>query len=674
MAWELVSLISAISGLVTLFIIYAYLFIVDKKKFIAFWALSWVTWLFNYYFMLMIYKSSLDRLYILGSQVCFLLSSFFLIIGTYIFLNKKIPEKAALIFAVNMIWLVVSISQGFSFYVITIPVTLTLSFIHIWTGLLFLKNKNVKGNIELFVGSTFILWGLHQIDYPFINITYGFSPGAFFIAALLGVTSIAGVLILYIQVSRKELELSEERFRMLTDNAQDIVYRFELIPEARFEYVSPASEKMLGYSPEDFYRNPYIFMSIIHPEEKERFESFYKNPALLNKPVVTRIINKNGMVSWVEFRNTLTYGEDGELLKIEGIIRDVTEQKEKENEIKYLSFYDKLTNLYNRAFFEAELKRLDTERQLPLTIVVGDVNGLKLLNDTFGHKEGDRLLKIVSGIIKRSCRNEDIIARYGGDEFIILLPKTDKIMAQNITRRIKENIMAAMDEVLPISISLGLATKEGVNQSVDDVIKEAEDNMYTNKLMESKNMRFFLIETLEKKLSEKDYHDKDHIKRVKKLANEMGRKLGLSNGELEELNTLVALHDIGKISLPKDILLKEDRLSPSEMKTLQRHCEIGYRIACASAVSHNVADAILYHHENWDGSGYPYGLKEKQIPYISRIFAIVDAYDAMTNYRPYKKTLSHEEAVKELKNSAGTQFDPELVEVFVNVIDKLMVQ
>jgi diguanylate cyclase (GGDEF)-like protein/PAS domain S-box-containing protein len=623
--------------------------------------------------MFKIYNSPLDRMYVFGSQVCFLLCSLFLILGVCLFLNKKIPEGVYIVLTINLIWVAIAMSQNLSFYAITIPVTTTLGIAHMWTGILFLKSRKLEGSMENFVGSVFILWGLHQIDYPFINMFHGFVPGAFFISTILGIFSIICMLLLYFQCSRQELRTNEKKYKMLIDNVNDIIYRYQFLPEAGFEYVSPASEKILGYTPDDFYKNPYFLKQIAHPEEKEKFNNIFKMPVLFKEPIETQFITRLGDEIWAEIRSTLTYDKEGELVKMEGIIRDITGQKKSEEQIKHLGFHDKLTNLYNRAFFEVELKRLDTQRQLPLTIIIGDVNGLKLLNDTFGHKEGDRLLKIVSSIIKKSCRKEDIIARYGGDEFIIILPKTGKETAQKVIRKIKSNVMEVMDETIPISIALGLSVKEEVEQNIEDVVEQAEDNMYANKLMESKNIRYFLLEALEKKLKDKDYHDEGHVDRVKKITAKVGKYLKLSQGELEELSSLVSLHDIGKIAMPKDILHKRGKLSKCEKEVLNKHCEIGYRIANASAVSVNVADAVLYHHENWDGSGYPFGLKGEQIPYITRIFAVADVYDVMTNYRPYKETLTHREAIKEIEENAGTQFDPNVVKAFISVVDKINV-
>lgn len=359
---------------------------------------------------------------------------------------------------------------------------------------------------------------------------------------------------------------------------------------------------------------------------------------------------------------------DGKGNKIGAIesIRDITRQKQDEERVRYLSFYDKLTGLYNRAFFEEELKRLDTDRQLPLSIIIGDVNGLKLVNDAFGHQDGDELLVKVAQLLKDTCREEDIISRWGGDEFAILLPRTSEEYARKLYHRIKSSCRKAGSYPLQISISLGVAAKEYTWQNTLDVLKEAEDRMYRNKLLESKSNRSSFIVSLEKTLWMKSHETKEHTHRLRRIVVNMGRILGLPQNELDNLTLLAALHDIGKIAIPNNILDKPDRLTPDEWETMKKHPEIGYRIALSSPELSPIAEAILMHHERWDGSGYPLGKKGEGIQLNARILAIADAYDVMVNGRPYQKGISHKEAIQELSRCCGSQFDPELTPIFIN--------
>jgi diguanylate cyclase (GGDEF)-like protein len=347
-----------------------------------------------------------------------------------------------------------------------------------------------------------------------------------------------------------------------------------------------------------------------------------------------------------------------------------TRSKVTEERLKYLSFHDVLTGLYNRSYFEEELKRLDVKRQLPLSIIMGDVNGLKLVNDTLGHQTGDKLIREAGKILKKICRKEEIICRWGGDEFAILLPRADRVAAEKICDRIRKACEEGGEESIPLSFGLGTGSKENPDQPIESVLKEAEDNMYRDKLLDSRSSRFSMIVFFQKALAEKSAETPEHGRRIRDLALKVGDALGLSNRELEELDILAALHDIGQIAIPGDILSKPCYLDSEEWELMKKHPEIGERIVRTVPNLIDIAEAILCHHEYWDGTGYPRKLREEQIPLLSRILAIADAYDVMTGGRPYKKAVSHQEAIDEIRKCAGTQFDPELVGQFIKLVSR----
>ena len=346
------------------------------------------------------------------------------------------------------------------------------------------------------------------------------------------------------------------------------------------------------------------------------------------------------------------------------------ERKSSEERIKHLSFHDSLTGLYNRAYFEEELERYNFPRYYPLSIVMLDVNGLKVINDTFGHQEGDRLLQHLSQILTSVSRQGDILARIGGDEFAILLPSTTSEEAHKFCQRIKKACQQDKIELIYLrpNISLGHATQEGKYKDVNSLLKVADRNMYQDKLFNGKSREKHFLEAFRIILAERDPHTSDHAQRLQELALSLGKRVGLTEYQLGNLKLLALLHDIGKIGIPDSILFKTYTLTPSEWKKMREHSRIGYRMAKNIPDFAPIAREILYHHEHWDGNGYPDGLKGEDIPLLSRIISIVDAYDVMQSRRSYKGAVSKTEALKEIKKYAGTQFDPQLVEIFLKIV------
>ena len=383
------------------------------------------------------------------------------------------------------------------------------------------------------------------------------------------------------------------------------------------------------------------------------------------------LISKNGTKRIISSSKAFIRDESASILGEVIVFRDVTVEKQKEEEVRYLGYHDKLTGLYNRAYFEDELERLDDDRYLPLGLIMGDSNGLKMVNDAFGHEEGDKLLKRIAEVFKSVCSDDDIVARVGGDEFAIILPYTNNEKVTGIVSRIKEMCSNGTVDPISPSIALGTAFKETESQDIKKVYKLAEDRMYNNKLVESKSIRSSIISSLKKTLEERTHETEAHAKRLKELSMKLGRLMGLYDNELDELSLLATLHDIGKIAIPDYILGKPSSLSDDEWKIMKNHCEIGYRIAVASPELAPIANLILSHHERWNGTGYPQELKGEEIPLLSRIIAVVDAYDAMTNDRPYHGAVPNESALKELERCSGTQFDPYIVEKFIEIISSM---
>ncbi len=353
------------------------------------------------------------------------------------------------------------------------------------------------------------------------------------------------------------------------------------------------------------------------------------------------------------------------------VMNDISQGKKAEERLTYLSMHDALTGLYNRAYFEEEMRRLGEGRHASVGMIICDVDGLKLINDTFGHSTGDSLLVAAAGVIKNPFRTGDMVSRIGGDEFAVLLPDCDRMRIENACHRIAFNVKKYNEKhpELPLSVSIGFAVCSGTD-SMLDLFKEADNNMSREKLHRSRSARSTIVQALMKTLEARDFITANHSKRLQGLVANLARAAGLPDYKLSDLRLLARFHDIGKIGLADRILFKPGPLTSGEALEMQRHCEIGSRIAQSVHDLLPIADWILKHHEWWNGQGYPLQLKGEEIPLESRILAIADAYEAMTSNRPYRKAISKERAVDEIRKYAGIQFDPLIANIFIESLQE----
>ena len=354
-------------------------------------------------------------------------------------------------------------------------------------------------------------------------------------------------------------------------------------------------------------------------------------------------------------------------------VKDITERKKMEMLLEHNSIHDYLTGAYNRRYFESRLKRLNNKKYFPVSVITADINGLKVINDAFGQEEGDKLIKKTAKIVLSQSRESDILFRVGGDEFILLMPNTDGKTALKVLNGIqsaseKEN---KKTKLFDISIALGFSTKQNLDQTFDDVISVAEKYMYQRKVLERKSVHNAVIASIKATLNEKNEETEEHCERLIELSKMMADKINLSQKEKDELELLASLHDLGKIGIDERILNKPGKLTEEEWYEMKKHPEIGYRIALSSPELAPIAEYILHHHERWDGKGYPQNLAGEEIPYLSRLIAAMDAYDAMTQDRPYRKRMSEEEALQEIKKNKGLQFDPKIAETFIELIKQV---
>lgn len=471
-----------------------------------------------------------------------------------------------------------------------------------------------------------------------------------------------------ITIERKneyDLKISENRYRTLVNemlqgiaiyegNSEDeevASYKFVGGNESHERLTNIITEKSMGKSIRDLF--PQL--------GKESYEK-------LNYVVMTgkSLYYQSNFIETGLFLEVTFYSP--QKLQLAVIINDITQRRQLEMKLEYLSYHDQLTGLYNRRFYEEELIRIDNEKNLPIAIIMADVNGLKLVNDSFGHAMGDELIKKVAEILKNGCRSTDIISRIAGDEFIIFLPKTTNDEAAQIVEHIKELEFKEKAGSIGISVAFGYETKMNIDENINEIIKKAENNMYKIKLFESPSVRGKTINTIISTLNEKNKREEEHSYRVSKLCEDMGHALALSQDSINELKTVGLLHDIGKIAIEENILNKPGKLTVEEFEEIKRHPEVGYRILSTVNEMSEMSEYVLAHHERWNGNGYPKKLKGEDIPLQSRIIAIADAYDAMISERSYRSALSEEAAIKELTVNAGIQFDAKLVKLFIEKV------
>jgi diguanylate cyclase (GGDEF)-like protein/PAS domain S-box-containing protein len=468
--------------------------------------------------------------------------------------------------------------------------------------------------------------------------------------------------------AEEKLRESEEKFRQLAETIREVFYISE---QGITRYVSPAYMEIWGRSPQHLYEVPKSILDTVHPEDRDRVLSSLRMKNQGEVEEVYRIVRPDGSIRWIKDRSFPIHDDTGKTHRVVGIAADITDLKLGEEKLKYLSLHDSLTGLYNRIYFEEEINRIEKGRYDTVGILSCDVDGLKLVNDTLGHDQGDRLLRTAARVIKECFREGDLVARIGGDEFSVLLPDTTESTVENACQRIQEAVASynLTNPQLPLSISVGFAINDGGYRSLKDLFKEADNQMYQKKLYGTKSVRSAIVKTLLNTLKARDHTAESHIIRLERLLAGIAASMGLPESTRSDLSLFAKFHDIGKVGIADAILFKESPLTPEEWADMKRHCEIGYRIALSAPELVPIADWILKHHEWWNGQGYPLCLKGEEIPIECRLLAIAETYEALTGVCSYRKTYSHSEAAAELRRFSGKQFDPKLLEKFLQLLE-----
>ncbi len=475
---------------------------------------------------------------------------------------------------------------------------------------------------------------------------------------------------LYAIKANQELVSANTRFREMVEHAPILaIHGFD--GEGRILYWNRTAEKLYGFAKEEVLGQKVTSEKMGYALHRQ-FQEVLRNPPIVGEEQVwegevpNRLGQQKSVLSFV-----MPVGGSQQASEYMRMDVDISQNKRMEQELDFSSSHDQLTGLCNRNCFEQEMVRLEKSGDVCQGVIVCDLDGLKLINDTMGHQAGDALLIAAAKILQRLFRSSDMVARVGGDEFAILLSAGGRADVATAAGRIEEHVANhnRTSPDLPLSLSVGFAVRETSVQRIRDLFIEADNNMSRKKLHLSQSNRSSVVQTLAKALEARDFITEGHADRLASMVVSVAQELGFSEHRLSDLRLLAKFHDIGKVGIKDKILFKPTKLSEEETAAMRQHCAIGYRIAQASPDLVPIADWIFKHHEWWDGTGYPLGLSGENIPLECRILSVADAFDAMVSDRPYRKGLPHEHAVEELYCCAGSQFDPKLVPIFLKVIE-----
>lgn len=476
---------------------------------------------------------------------------------------------------------------------------------------------------------------------------------------------------MHIQKNKEQIVAEVLNFQVTTsilDHVSDYVWVkniegvYGAVSESLAKRLNLASDSMIGKTDYDLYAT-------------ELADTYVKNDRLVIEKRETIVFQEydiivGGEKRFFEVSKSPIYDVSGNITGIVGISRDITERKRIEDQLRYAGYHDALTGLYNRNFFERLLQRLHQQGTEKIGLLVCDIDGLKLVNDALGHVAGDRRLKRAAALLNKAIGYPKFLARIGGDEFAAIIPGATPEKLDAASKSIHRALLRynRSSREIPLNIAVGYAMADIDHQDFCKIFKEADNAMYRDKMLHAQSNRSVIVNTVMQMLKARDFITEGHAERLQQLVGLLGERLGFSENRMDSLLLLAKFHDIGKIGIPDQVLFKPGPLNVAELAQMCRHSEIGYHIAQSIPELTAIAEWILKHHEHWDGSGYPLGLTGEQIPLECRMVLIADSYDAMTNDRPYRKALSKDYAIGQLKQFAGRQFDPVLVTEFVGLL------
>jgi diguanylate cyclase (GGDEF)-like protein/PAS domain S-box-containing protein len=473
--------------------------------------------------------------------------------------------------------------------------------------------------------------------------------------------------------SEEALKKSESKFRLLAEYASDMIWVFNLQTH-KFTYFSPSVHRVLGWSVEEIKESDYT-KTMFKTDAKVAYQRInawireFKKTRKVNRnwSLQLRHYKKDGHLVWIESSINFKENDDG-VIEVIGVSRDISDKKRAEADLLYSNYHDQLTHVYNRRYIEEQLSTIIENSEFPIAIITCDINGLKLTNDVFGHATGDDLLSHTGALLQSFANEHDIVAREGGDEFLMILPHTTKEQAEQRVLRIKEKGSTILVGKVSISLSIGVAVMEHKDDSYDEIYALSEHYLYRNKLVESSTYKEQIIMLLLSNLFEKYPHLQLHSEHVASLSKLLAIELGLDEHDVNEIYIAGKLHDIGKIGFEDSIIHPTQPITETQQFLLQRHSELGFHILKSAQHYGKIADWVLSHHERPDGKGYPRGLKKHQIPLQSHILHVATAMDNVMSKQHYSNTYINT-AIQFLVERKSTMYDDRVL----NALESLSV-
>lgn len=527
----------------------------------------------------------------------------------------------------------------------------------LFISIIILRKKDK--NEEKFLGILFLFQAIHEFLHLFTAKQEWFSPYCHLISLLVLISIGITTVLIYFMRYKNDLIKSKKKYSSMFNDSKSVMILIE--PKTgSINDVNTAALLYYGYSKDEL-----VHMNIKDIEIEQNNEDNNEKTDT-NNSLIFRHKLKNGEIKDVEvFSNPIDINGQEMLYYI---IQDITKRVIYEKKLKYNLKYDTLTETINREYCYNELKRMDVKSVCPLSIIYCNIDSMRNINQKYGYNNGNLLLVHFANFLKGLFKKDTLISRVSGDSFIVVLPNANDNELIEKCSVIRSYVHTFSGEC---GTSLGCATRKYANMTWKDVLNLAEIRMNKNKLISRNSFRNYGINTLLKILDEKSHETEEHAIRLKEYTFKIAQFLELKESVYDDLTLLSYFHDMGKVATPDSILLKPDKLTKEEWDIMKKHSEVGARIISQNPDLGHISEAILSHHERWDGTGYPNGLKKEEIPLLSRIVSVADAFDAMINDRPYRTKLDIPKAIEELKINAGTQFDPKIVETFIKIYKKL---